>query len=236
MKLFPAIDILNERAVRLFQGRLNDVTDYGDPVEMAEKWQRQGGTYLHVVDLGAAFNLRDNLSVIGKICRAVKIPVETGGGIRTLDDIQARLDLGAARVILGTAAVKEAGFMERAAARFPDQLAIGIDCKDGFVAVSGWTLTTNVTALDFALKAKKCGIHVAVYTDISRDGAMTGVNVEATVRLQEKSGLHVIASGGVSSLEDIKRLKERGVYGAILGKSLYSGAIKLEEAICLENE
>lgn len=223
MKLFPAIDILDKKCVRLYKGDFERVTVYGDPVEMACQWESQGADYLHVVDLNGAYDGSDiNAETIGRLCAAVHIPVQLGGGIRDEAIAEKRLNQGVARVILGTvccgAPETVRGFVDRFG---PDKIVAGIDCKDGLAAVKGWRETAALTGEELGFRMKDCGIRTAVFTDISRDGALTGVNVAACKALGERTGLNVIASGGVSSLDDLRRLRTAGVYGAILGKALY---------------
>lgn len=232
MILFPAIDILNGRAVRLYKGDKAQVTDYGDPVEFAEKWAAAGAQWLHVVDLSGAFSGESGIdSVISEIKKRVKISVQSGGGLRTIEKIQRRLDAGADRVVIGTMAAYHPDEFALAAYEFPERIVAGIDAKDGMFAVKGWTETTDISAVDFGKKCKCMGISCALFTDISKDGAMEGANVEETVRMQKETGLSVIASGGISCMDDLRALQNNGVYGAVLGKSLYGGAIDLKEAL-----
>ncbi len=232
MILFPAIDILNDRAVRLYKGDKNAVTDYGDPLEFAEKWAQAGAEWLHVVDLSGAFTGESGIDpVIAEIKRRFPVKVQSGGGLRHIADIERRLAAGADRVVVGTMAVSDPDEFALAVYKFKEKIVAGIDAKGGMLAVKGWTETTDLTAVSFGKKCKKMGITCALFTDISKDGAMQGANICETVRMQKETGLDVIASGGVSSLQDLHRLQESGVYGAILGKALYEGAIDLKEAI-----
>lgn len=232
MILFPAVDILDGRCVRLLYGDRNRVTDYGDPVETALKWQAEGAEYLHLVDLNGAFDYSDvNRGVLKEIARRVKIKTQTGGGVRTPGDVEDRLSAGITRVILGTAAYGDPGFVKECARRFPGRVVCGIDCKDGFVAVKGWVETTPKTGTELAHELGAAGIDTIIYTDISRDGALTGVNAAACERLQAETGLNVIASGGVSGYGDIRVLKAAGIHGAILGRALYTKSIDLAEAL-----
>lgn len=232
MILFPAIDILEGRAVRLTKGDKNLVTDYGDPVEFAEKWAASGAKWLHVVDLSGAFSGESGIdAVITEIKNRTGLKVQSGGGLRTIKDIEKRLDAGADRVVIGTMAITHPDDFALAVYRFKDKIVAGIDAKDGYFAVKGWTEQTDVRADEFGKKCKKMGLTCALFTDISKDGAMQGVNVSETVRMQRETGLDIIASGGISSLSDLMKLKEEGVYGAVLGKSIYSGAIDLAEAL-----
>ncbi len=232
MILFPAIDILNGRAVRLYKGDRNAVTDYGDPLEFAGKWAEAGAEWLHVVDLSGAFSGESGIDpVLTQIKKRFPLKVQSGGGLRTVDDVRRRLDAGADRVVIGTMAAYHPDEFALAAYEFPGQIVAGIDAKNGMFAVNGWTEETEIPAVDFGKKCRRMGIACALYTDISRDGAMQGPNVEETVRMQRETGLSVIASGGVSGMRDLEALRERGVYGAVLGKSIYSGAVDLKEAL-----
>lgn len=232
MILFPAIDILNGRAVRLYKGDRNAVTDYGDPLEFAGKWAEAGAEWLHVVDLSGAFSGESGIDpVLTQIKKRFPLKVQSGGGLRTVDDVRRRLGAGADRVVIGTMAAYHPDEFALAAYEFPGQIVAGIDAKNGMFAVNGWTEETEIPAVDFGKKCRRMGIACALYTDISRDGAMQGPNVEETVRMQRETGLSVIASGGVSGMRDLEALRERGVYGAVLGKSIYSGAVDLKEAL-----
>jgi phosphoribosylformimino-5-aminoimidazole carboxamide ribotide isomerase len=233
MKLYPAIDLKEGSCVRLVQGDYNEVTIYGDnPAEMAKKWESLGGDYLHIVDLdGAKEGKGINDEAIKAIVNAVGIPIELGGGIRSLEDIRATLDRGVDRVILGSAAVKNRALVKEALEIFgPDKIVIGVDAKGGKVAIEGWLEVTDVSALDFCKELESLGVKTVIYTDIAKDGMMQGPNIEETAKLVTCTGLDIIASGGVSTLEDLKKLEQINVYGAIIGKALYIGAIKLEEA------
>lgn len=232
MILFPAIDILEGRAVRLYKGDKNAVTDYGDPLGFAEKWVSAGAEWLHVVDLSGAFTGESGIDpVIAEIKKRFKVKVQSGGGLRHISDIERRLSAGADRVVVGTMAVAEPDEFALAVYRFKDKIVAGIDAKGGMLAVKGWTETTGLSAVAFGKKCKKMGISCALFTDISKDGAMQGANVCETVRMQKETELNVIASGGISGMADLKNLHESGVYGAVLGKSIYSGAIDLKTAI-----
>ena len=232
MKIFPAIDIEDGHCVRLKQGKIQDLTVYGDdPVKMALKWESLGAKYLHVVDLDGAFKGNGvNTEVIHRICQAVKIPVEVGGGIRNEASIDKYLSLGAGRVILGTVAVTNYPFVEEMVRKYGDKIAVGVDAKDGFVATHGWLETSEVRGVDFCRRLRDTGVKTVIYTDISRDGKMQGTNLELYKELSQIEGLDIVASGGISSLKEIEILKNE-VYGAILGKALYLGAIDLKEAL-----
>ncbi len=241
MVIFPAIDIRGGKCVRLFKGDFAQETVFGDkPEEMAAKWQAQGGKFLHLVDLdGALAGKSQNLDTVKKIIAAVDIPVELGGGIRTMENIDEVLALGVRRVILGSVAVKNPELVKEACKKYGDRIVVGIDAKDGIVAVDGWGVSGNVDAVELAKKMAEAGVKTIIYTDISRDGTLSGVNVEATARLARESGINVVASGGVSDLEDIKALlpyEEDGIEGVIVGKSIYTGSLDLKEAIALAEE
>lgn len=232
MKLFPAIDILGGRAVRLLYGKRDRVTDYGTPLERAMLWKECGAQSLHIVDLDGAF---EGEAVSDKYIAEIKdktgLFIQSGGGLRNLDDIERRLGLGVDRVILGTMAYENPKLFAVAAEKFGGKIIAGIDAIDGYIAVKGWTDKTNIKAEEFALSIKKLGIDTIVFTDISKDGALTGVNLESTRRIGEKTGLNIIASGGVSSINDLIELKKSGIYGAILGRAIYAGYIDLKNAI-----
>lgn len=237
MQIYPAIDIKDGRAVRLRQGLAADVTDYGTPAEAAMDWKTQGATYLHVVDLDGAFEGKGrNLPLVAEIVRETGLPVELGGGIRTMEDIEARLTLGVARVILGTVALTDPDLVHRACARYPGRIACGIDAKDGRVAVRGWVEASDVDPVDLALRMKDAGVLDVIYTDIRRDGMQTGPNVEATAELVRRTGLRVIGSGGVGKIQDLYDLRDAGCAGAIVGKALYNGNFTLAQALRLEAE
>lgn len=237
MQIYPAIDIKDGRAVRLRQGLAADVTDYGTPAEAAMDWKTQGATYLHVVDLDGAFEGKGrNLPLVAEIVRETGLPVELGGGIRTMEDIEARLTLGVARVILGTVALTDPDLVRRACARYPGRIACGIDAKDGRVAVRGWVEASDVDPVDLALRMKDAGVLDVIYTDIRRDGMQSGPNVESTAELVRRTGLRVIGSGGVGKIQDLYDLRDAGCAGAIVGKALYNGNFTLAQALRLEAE
>ena len=233
MILFPAVDILDNRAVRLLYGQRDKVTDYGDPVELALRWSDMGAQYLHVVDLNGAFDdSAVNRETLKKLVKELKIPVQLGGGIKTLDKIKYYLEeVGVTRVIVGTACVTAPDVADKACALYGNKIVAGIDCKDGFVAIKGWVEKSDLTAQKVALDMKARGSDTVVYTDISRDGALTGVNVDATAELAKNTGMKIIASGGMSCIDDIIKLMQKDVYGAILGRAIYNGNIDLSEAL-----
>lgn len=234
MQLYPAIDMKNGKCVRLTQGLFDNVKVYGDsPADMAKLWASQGATFLHLVDLdGALAGHSVNESAIRAIVEQVKTPVELGGGLRSREAVQYMLDLGVNRCIIGTKAAQQPEFIRELVDQFgPERIVAGVDAKDGMVAVEGWERTSALTALELCLKMKGYGVRHIVYTDISRDGMLTGPNVPYTKMLTEKTGLDVIASGGVSSMEDLETLYKNGIQGAIIGKALYENRIHLPEAI-----
>jgi phosphoribosylformimino-5-aminoimidazole carboxamide ribotide isomerase len=236
--IYPAIDIRDGKCVRLVQGDYNQETVYNDnPVEAAQAWEAQGGQWIHLVDLdGAKAGYPVNDKLIGLIASSVKVPVQVGGGLRTEQDVDNLLSLGVSRVILGTAAIEDRQFVYKLLAKHGEKVAIGIDARDGFVATRGWLETSQVKAEDLAVQLAEHGAKTFIFTDISRDGMMGGPNTQAIVQLAKVSGQTVIASGGISKIEDLTQLAEQagnGVGGAIVGKALYTGSIKLDEALKL---
>lgn len=241
MILFPAIDIRNGRCVRLTEGKFECETVFAeDPAEMAVRWADAGAEYLHVVDLdGALAGQSGNTEVIKRILAKVKMPVQVGGGIRTLANIENMLALGVTRVILGSVAVRDPELVREACQKFPGQVVVGIDAKNGEVAVEGWGIGGGIGAIELAKKMAAVGVEHIIFTDISRDGMLSGVNVEATAELAKASGVKVIASGGVSSLADLKALQLHeadGIEGCIIGKAIYTGALDLKEALAALKE
>lgn len=236
MIIFPAIDLREGKCVRLVQGKLDQETIFSDnPVEVAIQWEAKGAEFLHLVDLDGAFAGKpQNLEVVKKIIAATSIPVQLGGGIRSLEVIEEILAAGVTRVILGTVAIGNPKLVEAACQKFPGKIVLGIDSKDGKVAVEGWDITSERESVALALEMKEMGVERIIYTDIKRDGMLTGPNLESTKDLAERSGLKIIASGGISSLEDIievKKLEPVGIEGVIVGKALYTEALKLEDAL-----
>ena len=232
MILYPAIDLLDGQAVRLRQGKREDVTVYGNPVELARKWRAKGAAWLHLVDLGAAFDGQTkHLPLLKEIVAAFNGPVQLGGGLRTMEDIRLRMEAGVQRCIIGTAAAENPELVREACAAYPGRIAVGIDAKNGKVALRGWVSTADMTAAELALQMKALGVTTIIYTDISRDGMMQGPNVEATCKLVEETGMEIIGSGGVSCLQDLADFRAAGCAGAILGKALYENAFTLEEAL-----
>ena len=241
MIIFPAIDIRGGKCVRLLKGDFNQETVFSDsPADMARKWQAQGAEYLHLVDLdGALAGSSQNLNAIEEILQAVDIPTELGGGIRSMEQIDQLLAMGITRVILGSVAVKNPDLVREACAKYGERIVVGIDAKDGIVAVEGWGKSGNIGVIELAQKMQEAGVKTIIYTDISRDGTLSGVNVEATVKLAQESGVKIVASGGVKSLEDIKALKKQeavGIEGVIAGKSIYMGTLDLAAAIKIAKE
>lgn len=234
--IYPAIDIRDGKCVRLIQGDYAQETVYNEnPLEVALEWERLGGQWIHLVDLdGAKAGKPVNDELIGRIAQAVNVPVQVGGGIRTRADIEHLFGLGVSRVILGTAAIEDRAFVEEVLAEFGDRIAIGIDARNGYVATRGWLETSEVKAEVLAKELAAKGAKTFIFTDISRDGMMQGPNVEAIVALAQASGQSVIASGGVSVMDDLTNLaayREQGVGGAIVGKALYIGNIALADAV-----
>ena len=236
MQLYPAIDMKNGQCVRLRQGAFKDITIYSDaPEKVAAHWQEKGASFLHLVDLdGALAGYSVNEEVIRRIADTVSIPIEMGGGIRSKEAVERMLDLGVRRVIIGTKAAEHPEFLRDMVRTFGEEAIVaGVDAKDGMVAVEGWEKVSSLTASDLCLTMKEYGVRHIVYTDISRDGMLSGPNVEATRKLTEETGLDIIASGGVSCMEDLKCLHEAGIRGAIIGKALYENRIDLAEAVRL---
>ena len=238
MKIYPAIDIRGGKCVRLFKGDFAQETVFSDsPAAMAKQWAAQGAEYLHLVDLdGARAGRSENLTTVKEILAAGNIPVELGGGIRTTENIAEGLALGVRRVILGSVAVRDPELVREACAKYGDRIVVGIDAKDGIVAVDGWGVSGDVDVITLAKKMKDAGVHTIIYTDISRDGTLSGVNVEATAKLARESGVDVVASGGVKDLADIRALlpyERDGIEGVIVGKSIYTGSLDLKKAIAL---
>lgn len=233
MILLPAIDLYEKKVVRLTRGDYAQMTVYNDdPVAQAASFQEAGAQWLHTVDLeGAKDGSTPNYSVIEAICKETSLKVEIGGGIRSLDTIQKYLDAGVERVILGTKAVTDPAFLEESLEKFGSHIAVGVDIKDGKIAIKGWLETAQDSVEDFFTKLCKLGVSTVICTDVSKDGMLAGTNVDLYRQLSQQFSLDLIASGGVSSLEDLARLKELGLYGAILGKALYTGALDLKAAL-----
>ncbi len=233
MLIFPAIDLYENKAVRLLKGDYHQMTVYSDdPPDIALDFKRQGAQWIHIVDLeGAKEGTTPNRDTVCRIKKISGLKCEIGGGIRTMQTVEEYMKAGLDRVILGTAAVTEEGFVEEAVARYGDGIAVGVDIKDGAVALKGWVEKSNVDAFAFCEKMQKIGVKTVICTDISKDGAMQGTNRELYRQLKERFSMQIVASGGVSSLEDIRALRANDLYGAIIGKAYYTGAISLEQAI-----
>lgn len=234
MILFPAIDIRGGKCVRLLKGRFDQETVFADrPADMAIKWQSQGGKYLHLVDLDGALQGRPvNLEAIRDIIANVNVPIQLGGGIRNIESIEAWLEAGVSRVILGSIAVKNPDLVKEACHKFGERIVAGIDAKDGEVAVEGWGISGGVKATELAKRMADVGVARIIYTDISRDGTLSGVNVESTVELARAAGIPVIASGGVAGMDDVYQVAAAPeIEGMIIGKALYTGKIDLAEAL-----
>ena len=233
MVLFPAIDILSGKAVRLYKGDYNAVTVYSErPWEFAEDFVDKGCSAIHIVDLdGAKSGEAVNIDTVKRIAAVKGLYSEIGGGIRNMENVSRYLEAGVDRVILGTAALKDPSFLKNALREYGDRIAVGVDLKDGKVAVKGWLETSNKDGIEFLKELEDLGVEGVIVTDISRDGALKGTNLDLYGRIKEEVSLKVTASGGVSTIEDIVALKSMGLYGAIIGKAYYTGAIKLKEAL-----
>ena len=233
MYIFPAIDLYEGKAVRLLKGDYAQMTVYSEnPLDVAKDFAAAGAKFLHMVDLeGARDGTTPNLATVCKIKENTSLFCEIGGGVRNMEIVDRYMDAGLDRVILGTAAVTDPAFAEAAAKKYPGHIAVGVDIKDGFVAVKGWTEKSTETAFDFCKKMQSIGIGTLICTDISRDGAMQGTNVELYKALSKELNMQIIASGGVSSMDDVRALQALNIYGAIVGKAYYTGAIDLRKAI-----
>lgn len=233
MIILPAIDLLGRKAVRLLKGDYNQVTVYSDsPLEVAEKFKSLGATHIHMVDLdGAKYGTAPNMDIVAEVAEKTGLFIEIGGGIRSMETVKKYIDAGISRVILGTAAICDEDFLKEAVKAYGEKIAVGADVKDGKIAVKGWLEQSDVTLDEFFLKMQDLGVKNIICTDISRDGAMRGTNLELYRELSAKYSLDITASGGVSSIEDVKRLREMNLYGAIIGKAYYTEAVDLKEAI-----
>ena len=238
MKIFPAIDLIGAQAVRLVKGDYNQKTVYNsDPIEVAKSFYSKGAEYLHLVDLdGAKSGNTDNFEVIRQIVNESGLKVEVGGGIRNMQTVEKYLSAGVFRVIIGTAAITDPDFLDEALEKYGEKIAVGVDIKDGFVATHGWTEVSDVSCEEFVQKMQQKGVKTIICTDISKDGMMSGTNIELYRSLSERFSIDITASGGVSTLEDVETLNDMNMYGAILGKALYTGAIDLEKAIEITKE
>lgn len=235
MQIIPAIDLINGQAVRLKKGDYRQVTVYSDsPLKVAQYFENQKAQFLHLVDLdGAKSGNTANLSTIQTIVENTRLSVEVGGGIRNLETVERYLDMGVDRVVLGTAAVTDSEFLAEAIRRYASHIVVGVDIKDEKVAIHGWTETSDLSCFDFCRTLQEMGVKTIICTDISKDGMMRGTNLELYRKLSEQCSMNVVASGGVSSMEDIQALSELNLFGAIVGKAIYTGAVRLEEAIRL---
>ncbi|MER2089795.1 MAG: 1-(5-phosphoribosyl)-5-[(5-phosphoribosylamino)methylideneamino]imidazole-4-carboxamide isomerase [Sporosarcina sp.] len=233
MILFPAIDIRDGKCVRLIQGDYDQEIIYNDsPTAMAKEWEKQGAEYIHVVDLdGAKTGNSLNRDAIQAIAKSVSIPVQVGGGIRTMEIIDAHIEAGVNRVIIGTAAIQDKPFLMEAVEKYGEKIAVSIDARKGFVATDGWTETSDVSAVDLLHELEAVGVKTVIYTDIMKDGMMQGPNFHELEMMDKASSIDIVASGGVSTEEDIVQLKELDLYGAIIGKALYDGKLSLEKIL-----
>ena len=233
MLIFPAIDLYQGQAVRLFQGDYKQMTVYDkEPLNTAKKFESFGAEWLHVVDLeGAKTGTTANLDTIIKIIKSCDLQCEVGGGVRNMQIVEKYINAGVSRVILGTAAVNEENFARDAVKNFGEKIAVGVDIKDGFVAIKGWQENSELEAINFCEKMQSIGVKTIICTDISKDGAMKGTNFDLYKTLKDKLQINIIASGGVSTIEDVKELAKLNLYGAIVGKAYYTGAINIKEAI-----
>ena len=238
MNIFPAIDLIGGQAVRLVRGDYDQMTVYSnDPVSVAKGFAACGAKYLHVVDLeGARDGSTANFDTVKALIENSGLLVEIGGGIRSMDTVKKYVDAGAFRVILGTAAVTDPTFLDEALATYGDKIAVGVDIRDGFVAIKGWTEVSALTCFDFCESLQKKGVSTVICTDISKDGLLGGTNLSLYADMAKRFGLNITASGGVSTVDDVSRLSEMGLYGAILGKALYTGALDLKEALRVSGE
>ncbi len=235
MKIFPAIDIKDKKCVRLVKGNFDNKTEYEmSPVDQADKFKDHGFKNLHIVDLdGALTGKTVNLDIIQEIVNKFDLKIEIGGGVRSFESIQKYTDVGVEKVILGSAAIKDKNFLKEACKKFPNKIALGLDAKDGYLSVSGWKKNSNHLTLDFLKEVNDYGASRLIYTDINKDGMKTGPNFEETVKIAERSNCPVIISGGVSSIDDVKKAKglNKNIEGIIVGKAIYDGDIKLDELV-----
>ena len=233
MQIFPAVDLYDKKAVRLYKGDYDQMTVYSnDPLAVACDFEKQGATSVHLVDLeGAKFGTTPNIDVVRAIAQGTSLFTEIGGGIRSMETVNTYFEAGVDRVILGTAAVTDESFLYEAVKTYGDKIAVGVDIKDGKVAIKGWIEKSELDAFDFCEKLQKIGVKTIICTDISKDGAMKGANHDLYRELSEKFEMQIVASGGVSSMADVRQLRTLNIYGAIIGKAYYTGAIDLREAI-----
>lgn len=233
MIIFPAIDLFDKKAVRLFKGDYQNMTVYSDnPIEIARDFENSGATHIHMVDLeGAKDGTTPNIDIVSQVVKETGLFVEIGGGIRDMATVDKYLQAGVGRVILGTAAVTDSEFLKAAVAKYGDKIAVGADVKDGYIAIKGWLEKSQVTLENFLSGMQEIGVKYIICTDISKDGAMRGTNLELYRELSQKYSMCITASGGVSSLDDVKELRKMDIYGAIIGKAYYIGAINLKDAL-----
>lgn len=233
MIIFPAIDLFDKKAVRLYKGDYQNMTVYSEnPIEIAHDFENSGATHIHMVDLqGAKDGTTPNIDIVKQVATETNLFVEIGGGIRTMETVEKYLSAGVGRVILGTAAVTDGEFLKAAVSKYGDKIAVGADVKDGYIAIKGWVEKSKITLEDFLSDMQSIGVKYIICTDISKDGAMRGTNLELYKQLSQKYLMNITASGGVSSLDDVKQLRKMDVYGAIIGKAYYIGAIDLKDAL-----
>ena len=233
MIIFPAIDLYDKKAVRLYKGDYQNMTVYSEnPIEIARDFELTGATHIHMVDLeGAKDGTTPNLDIVSQVANETGLFVEIGGGIRDMTTVEKYLSVGVGRVILGTAAVTNPEFLKEAVTKYGDKIAVGADVKDGFIAIKGWLEKSQITLEDFLCDMQNIGVKYIICTDISKDGAMRGTNLELYKKLSQKYSMNITASGGVSTLDDVKKLREMNIYGAIIGKAYYIGAIDLKDAL-----
>ena len=238
MKIFPAIDLFDGKAVRLYKGNYEEMTVYSEnPLEIALDFKNSGAKFMHLVDLnGAKTGQTTNIETIKKLAQESGLFVEVGGGIRNIETVEKYLSCGVNRVILGTSAVNDRDFLVKALSLYGEKIAVGVDIKDGFVAIKGWTEKSNLEAFAFCKELQNLGVKTIICTDISKDGAMQGTNHDLYKKLSENLGMNIIASGGVSSISDVERLQKLKIYGAIIGKAYYVKAIDLKQAIKVAND
>ncbi len=234
MQILPAIDIFEQKAVRLFKGDYAQMTVYGTPLEIAKSFVEKGASYIHLVDLeGARAGDSSNFDTVASVISSVNIPCEIGGGIRNIKTVEKYANVGADRIILGTSAVSDKTFLKEAIREYGSKIAVGVDARDGIVSISGWTQQSGIPTLDFIGEMLSLGVKTIICTDISKDGALSGTNTELYKQILSKYELNLIASGGVTTIDDVRELLDCGVYGAILGKAIYNGNIDLAEAIAV---
>ena len=233
MNIFPAIDLYDKKAVRLYKGNYEEMTVYSEnPIEISYDFESKGAKFIHMVDLeGAKNGTTPNIEIVKEVATKTSLFVEIGGGIRNIETVEKYLNAGVSRVILGTAAVNDECFLKEAISKYQEKIAVGADIKDGYIAIKGWIEKSQYSLDEFLSKMQKLGVKTVICTDISKDGAMKGTNLALYKELSEKYSLNIIASGGVSTIDDIKALREMNLYGAIIGKAYYIGAIDLKEAI-----